>query len=257
MEERNSFAFRKEWRDAISELPDEVRLEFYEAIIEYGISGRITDLRKMAGVAFRFAKADIDREADVKRRRSEAGSRHKGNQYSPISTPLEENRPIGTNWNKRNKLEQTEQIGTNGTSVSQEIPPLSPLEENSPIPSKEDNPLLSPIEEREHTIVCQRNAANAAELMKKHYDAFVETLAPYGTTYPPDMIADFLSYWTEPNKSRTKMRFELERTWDIGRRLQTWARRTKFDNNGTHQHNSQQSRLAGYANVAAEFLGPH
>ena len=37
-----------------------------------------------------------------------------------------------------------------------------------------------------------------------------------------DIIYEFVSYWTEPNKSKTKMRFELEKTWDTKRRLQTW-----------------------------------
>lgn len=40
--ERETFVFHKEWREATSGLPAEVRLEIYEAIIEYGISGRLT-----------------------------------------------------------------------------------------------------------------------------------------------------------------------------------------------------------------------
>lgn len=42
--------------------------------------------------------------------------------------------------------------------------------------------------------------------------------------YPEDMRQAFISYWTEPNKSGSKMRFELERTWHTGRRLGTWDR---------------------------------
>jgi len=34
---------------------------------------------------------------------------------------------------------------------------------------------------------------------------------------------EFIEYWTEPNKSGTKMRFELERTWDLKRRLSRWS----------------------------------
>jgi hypothetical protein len=29
-------------------------------------------------------------------------------------------------------------------------------------------------------------------------------------------------YWSEPNKSNTKFRYELEKTWDTERRLKTW-----------------------------------
>ena len=39
-----------------------------------------------------------------------------------------------------------------------------------------------------------------------------------------DVLKEFISYWTEPNKSGTKMRFELEKTWDTNRRLQRWCK---------------------------------
>lgn len=45
--------------------------------------------------------------------------------------------------------------------------------------------------------------------------------------YPDAMLKEFISYWTEPNKSKTKLRYELEKTWDTSRRLNTWAGRTK------------------------------
>ncbi|MDX9789299.1 MAG: hypothetical protein GX158_12080 [Bacteroidales bacterium] len=45
--------------------------------------------------------------------------------------------------------------------------------------------------------------------------------------YPKEMLQKFISYWTEKNKSKTKMRFELEKTFEISRRLTTWASRDK------------------------------
>ena len=44
--------------------------------------------------------------------------------------------------------------------------------------------------------------------------------------YPSQMLKDFILYWSEPNKSNTKMRFELEKTWDLKRRLERWAANT-------------------------------
>jgi hypothetical protein len=35
-------------------------------------------------------------------------------------------------------------------------------------------------------------------------------------------IKKFFLYWTEPNKSRTKLRWEMEKTWETKRRLGTW-----------------------------------
>lgn len=34
---------------------------------------------------------------------------------------------------------------------------------------------------------------------------------------------EFFDYWSEPNKSRSKMKWELEKTWDLNRRLKRWA----------------------------------
>lgn len=38
----------------------------------------------------------------------------------------------------------------------------------------------------------------------------------------PDIIEEFADYWSEPNKSGTKLRFELEKTWDLSRRMKRW-----------------------------------
>jgi len=41
-----------------------------------------------------------------------------------------------------------------------------------------------------------------------------------------DVLNEFCDYWTEPNKSGTKMRFELQKTFDINRRLSRWSKNT-------------------------------
>jgi hypothetical protein len=47
------------------------------------------------------------------------------------------------------------------------------------------------------------------------------------TDYPDEMKKAFFDYWTEPNPSKTKMRFEKETTWDLPRRLARWANNQK------------------------------
>lgn len=60
--------------------------------------------------------------------------------------------------------------------------------------------------------------------------AFKESLIPFKQTYSINMLKSFYDYWTEPNHSKTKMRFELEKTFDVERRLKTWSKREKdFD----------------------------
>jgi len=51
-------------------------------------------------------------------------------------------------------------------------------------------------------------------------------------------LKKFVSYWTEPNKSRTKIKWEMETTWDTRRRIATWMRNAeKFSGGGKKQNN--------------------
>jgi len=45
--------------------------------------------------------------------------------------------------------------------------------------------------------------------------------------YPEAMLNKFCNYWTEKNPSKTKMRYELQKTFEISRRLITWANNDK------------------------------
>ncbi len=45
--------------------------------------------------------------------------------------------------------------------------------------------------------------------------------------YDESILNGFIDYWTEPNKSNTKMKFELNKTWSTKLRLKTWANNQK------------------------------
>lgn len=53
---------------------------------------------------------------------------------------------------------------------------------------------------------------------------FKKLLVPFKQKYSIELLKSFFDYWTEPNHSKTKMRFELEKTFDVERRLNTWKR---------------------------------
>lgn len=71
-----------------------------------------------------------------------------------------------------------------------------------------------------------KDAAKAATLSRK--DSFYQSLVPFVGKYPKEMIRAFFDYWSELNKSGTKMRYELEKTWELPRRLSTWANRERM-----------------------------
>jgi hypothetical protein len=45
--------------------------------------------------------------------------------------------------------------------------------------------------------------------------------------YDNSIKKSFTDYWTEPNKSNTKMKFEMQSTFDINRRLARWKKNDK------------------------------
>jgi DNA-binding transcriptional regulator YhcF (GntR family) len=67
---------------------------------------------------------------------------------------------------------------------------------------------------------------------------FADTLKPFLDNYSKSMIADFYSYWTEPNKSNTKFKQELQKTWDVSRRLKKWS-----ENNFGNQTNKSKGGM--------------
>jgi len=56
---------------------------------------------------------------------------------------------------------------------------------------------------------------------------FYDSLKPFLNTYHKEMMRNFYNYWSEPNKSKTKMRFELQKTWELNLRLSNWANNNK------------------------------
>ena len=65
------------------------------------------------------------------------------------------------------------------------------------------------------------------------------------------MAEEFVRYWSELNKSQTKMRFELERTWNTPLRMQRWkANQEKWN---PKPKNKLKSQLNSY-NKAREMI---
>ena len=60
--------------------------------------------------------------------------------------------------------------------------------------------------------------------IKERESLFQKTLLPFYAEYSKDTVDEFFNYWSEPNQSKTKMKFELEKTWDLSRRLKTWQK---------------------------------
>jgi len=84
-------------------------------------------------------------------------------------------------------------------------------------------------EEKQET---QKNRKKNVEKMQKNTleerkKVFRDMLSSFVTDNNREMCNDFFRYWTETSLKSDKMRFEMEKVFDVGRRLSTWARNEK------------------------------
>ena len=67
--------FNSDWRECLREHPAEVRLEVYEAVIDYLVTGTPPNLKPTSAMAFSFIKKDIDYMKATSARKSESAKK--------------------------------------------------------------------------------------------------------------------------------------------------------------------------------------
>ena len=68
------------------------------------------------------------------------------------------------------------------------------------------------------------NDDKAADKLDARAEKFHEECKKFTNEFGYQLVEDFFAYWSEPNRSRTKMRYEQQPTWEIHRRMLTWKR---------------------------------
>lgn len=104
-----------------------------------------------------------------------------------------------------------------------------------------------------------KTMAQLAEETRQRAQEFYYSLAPYVAAYGKEMIQDFYDYWSETNKSRTKMRWETEKTWVVELRLKRWAdnnkaKKRRYGNEWSDEEEARRRRAEGAARVMRRFL---
>ena len=83
--------------------------------------------------------------------------------------------------------------------------------------------------------------AEKQEKLNERAHKFALEIKMFSEEYDRDMLKAFYEWWIEPNRSKTKMKFEMNDTWDTGMRLATWNRK---DFNNPQRKNSQPKSFA-------------
>ena len=108
-----------------------------------------------------------------------------------------------------------------------------------------DNQMLNKERKEKDNIVNK----NIVKEITVRYDSFLNHLKQYESEFGKETIIEFFNYWTEPNKSNTKMKFEMQPTWDTKRRIQRWVG-NDFSSNKTNGVSKFKLDSSGNAYIA-------
>lgn len=167
---KKSFVFNVEWQEVLLDYPAEVRLEVYDAIIEYVASGTLSELKPMAKMAFSFIKREIDynneRYQEMVIKRSKAGKKSAEKRYSKESPEEQikmEDKTNATRDNTCNKTNTCCQVKTNLTDNDNEYDYEKEESTSDDVPKK-DGLSLPPID---YNALCQHFNERFAGILPK------------------------------------------------------------------------------------------
>ncbi|MBE99344.1 DUF6291 domain-containing protein [Flavobacterium coralii] len=223
---KKSFVAYTDWGNIFNMLNDDEAGKLAKHLFSF-VSGETNELEsRMLKIVFEPIRStiirDLEKYEQVKERRAEAG--RKGGIKSGVSRKQNEANEANASFDKQNKANEAVNDTDTGNGNVNDTG-------NGNSKSKVD------IESRK---------------LK-----FASTLQEFNNTYPRSMLKEFYEYWTEENKSKSKFRQELEKTWNLKRRLETWARNDKNFSDGKSISNSSGTNTSqGYkpATVNTEKL---
>ena len=91
---------------------------------------------------------------------------------------------------------------------------------NEGINNNDNSPIIKNVKDNNTSI----NNTSTNNISNRKNEFVFEVLS---FDYDESILNGFIDYWTEPNKSNTKMKYELQKTWETKRRIKTWANNQK------------------------------
>lgn len=109
-------------------------------------------------------------------------------------------------------------------------------------------------EDKEYKEIKNNSSADAPQKFKSlSYSDFRDTVFENTNLYGSEMLEDFVRYWAEKNQKGV-MKFQLQKTWETGLRLETWRRNQKKFSNGKSDKPTTASTIDGIDAAAAELI---
>jgi hypothetical protein len=193
-EGKKSFVAYSDWHGMFKALPDEVAGKLIKHIFSYVNDENPTSEDFVINALFEQVKSTLKR--DLKKWEQTLEGRSKAGKASAEARRLaKEKEQILTNSTNVDFVQQSSTNSTDNVNVN--------VNDNVNVITKKDS----------------KPSLETRSL------AFKESLRPFISKFGVDMVKNFYNYWSEPNQTKTKMLFEMQKTWDTSRRLDNWSKR--------------------------------
>lgn len=186
---RDSFVFYRSFFEALQDVPIEERACIYDAICAYSLNDIEPKLTGMQLAIFKLIRPNIDSN----KRKYENGK--KGASFGKKGGRPKKDNPSQTPTKPQDNPSQTRNVDV-------------------------DDNVDDDVDINKEKIEKEKNISLLDRTQK-----FKDELTPFVEQYGKDMIRAFFDYWSEPNKAKTQMRYEMQKTWNVSGRLRTWERR--------------------------------
>ena len=191
----------------MKDFPVETRAQVYDAVLDYAFDGVIAELEGVAKVVFVFIKSEIDKETAEEEQR--------------LAKSAKMRELVMRRWHRDTSVDTSVDTSKKYTDTSLII------KYNKEDISIKDNIKKERESEKRKKETKPPKKQVSLSVIEARKEDFYNSLVPFVPTYGRDLIRAFFDYWSEFNRSQTKMRYELEKTWQTSRRLATWAARDK------------------------------
>lgn len=224
MERKKSFVFYLDWcRLLLEDMPDVMRHKVLDALLRYALSGEEPDEVDVRCSAFSLMKYQLDRDAQ---RYAERCLKNKENANERWQ---KERTDATAHESKRTDANECEPNQTDANAHESNQTDANNADNDKDSDNEKDND-----NEKEKNIVILEEKI---EPIKKRNEKFRKDVCRYFGKYENETLNAFIKYWTEPTPDLTKMRFELEKTWNTGKRLAYWANHERMPKNSKSANN--------------------
>lgn len=215
-ENKRSFVLYADQYELFKKLPNEQAGELIKHIFAYVNDENPTTDNLLIEIAFEPIKAQLKR--DLKRWEHKIEARSRAGKASAEAKKANKEQQDSTNSTYVDFVQQTSTQSTD--NVNDNVNVNVNVNDNVNVNHKDKEREANTGEE-------SPTLPKSFKSIEERKATLIDKLKPYVEVYGKDMLNDFFNYWTEKNENGKKMRYEMERIFDIEKRLLTWFKREK------------------------------